>query len=78
MGIMYDMKGNAKAEEGKHSMGNHRETQCRAKNRKKGRRYKPKSWVINKVVRFWGFVIVVTAAPAILGMKESGETTMEF
>jgi hypothetical protein len=28
------------------------------------------SWVINKEARFWGFMIVVTAAPATLGVKD--------
>jgi hypothetical protein len=32
--------------------------------KQKDQGYKPKSWVMNKEVRFWGFVIVVTAAPA--------------
>lgn len=50
-------------------MGNHRETQMPSI-KQKDQGYKPKSWVINKEVRFWGFVIVVTAAPATFEVKD--------
>ena len=50
-------------------MGNHRETQMPSI-KQKDQGFKPKSWVINKEVRFWGFVIVVTAAPTTFGVKD--------
>lgn len=56
-------------------MGNHRETQMPSI-KQKDQGYKPKSWVINKEVRFWGFVIVVTAAPATFGVKRYKDLTM--
>jgi hypothetical protein len=54
-------------------MGNHRETQMPSI-KQKDQGYKPKSWVINKEVRFWGFVIVVTAAPATFAVKYQDPT----